>query len=202
MTTSSFVTPSEAGSNISISYGVDWSDNARPSSHCWFPVTSNDESIAQPCEYVSCTEQKSAILQCGSCALIVHSHHLNDLKVTNANSIPPCRPSFSDNSSKYDEHFWSHVSVLSTPCAHCRRKSVANTLFGNGFNQFSIVPPSEIFHEVTSIISSISDTFSPKTSKSPRGLICLWCSQGYHQSCWEQLATVDNINQCDYGIFR
>jgi hypothetical protein len=149
---------------------------------------------------------QSAIVQCGSCTLTVHSHHLNDLEVTNANLIPPCRPSFinkKDNPSKYDEHFWCHVSVLSTPCAHCQRTSVANkTLFGSGYNQLSMVSPSEILDQVTSMINSISENFSPKMSKSSDGLVCLWCSRGYHQSCWEQLPTDDNKIQCDYGIFR
>jgi hypothetical protein len=206
---------SEAGNNISIPYGVDWSDSARPSSHCWFPLTCNDASIAQPCEYVSCMEQKSTIVQCGSCALTVHSHHLNDLGVTNADLIPPCRPSFIDNTTpinsllnrednplKYDEHFWSHVSVLSTPCVHCQQTSVTNTLFGSGNNQLWMASPSEILDQVTSIISSISENLSPKMSKSSHGLVCLWCSRGYHQSCWEQLADDDNKIRCDYGIFR
>ncbi|CAF4621754.1 unnamed protein product, partial [Rotaria socialis] len=34
------------------------------------------------------------------------------------------------------------------------------------------------------------------------GLICLWCSRGYHESCWQQLAEQDDMIHCDYGIFR
>jgi hypothetical protein len=193
--------------SLTVSYGVDWSTSARPSSHCWFPFTCNEASTTQSCEYVSCTEQKltdqSTILQCGSCALTVHSHHWDDLE-----SLPPCRPSFIDNtkskdsSSKYDEHFWSHVSVLSTPCEHCERTSMGNTLFGSGFNPLLAASPSEFLDQVTSIFSSISENFSPKMSKSSDGLVCLWCSRSYHQSCWEQLTDDDKKIQCDYGIFR
>jgi len=185
----------DIGQSTKVSYGVDWNGSARPSSHCWFPLTCNDASATQ-------TDQSNT-LQCGSCGLTVHSHHWNDLE-----SLPPCRPSFIDNTkskdspSKYDEHFWSHVSVLSTPCEHCERTSMGNTLFGSGFHPLLAASPSEFLDQVTSIFSSISENFSPKMSKSSDSLVCLWCSRSYHQSCWEQLTDDDKKIQCDYGIFR
>jgi hypothetical protein len=158
---------------------------------------------------------QSIILQCGTCTLTVHWHHLNDLEVTNLDLIPTYRPSFignttstksllnsKDNLSKYDEHCWSHVSLISTPYAHCQRPSVANTSFGSGNNQLWMGSPSEILDQVTSMISSISENPNSKTSKSSGGLVCLWCSRSYHQSCWEQLTADNNNIQCDYGIFQ
>lgn len=166
---------------FSISYGVDWSPNVNPSSHCWFPLVGADSS---------CTNQESSdeatMLQCGSCALIAHSHHSKNL-------IKSCRPSFSDendHSPKSNEHFWSYISALSVPCARCQRSSIMNSLFGSD----CISSPSQILDQVTTMINSISD-------KSSDGLVCLWCSRGYHRSCWEKLSNDEKI-QCDYGLFR
>ncbi|CAF3669231.1 unnamed protein product [Rotaria sp. Silwood1] len=114
---------SESSNTDSISYRVDWSDRAQPTSHCWFPFRSDDPLVVQSCAYVSCTDRKSTyqstFLQCESCTLVVHSHHLNDSQTTKADFLPSCRSSFADNTmmnnsplddkenpSKYDEHFW------------------------------------------------------------------------------------------------
>ncbi|CAF4608203.1 unnamed protein product, partial [Rotaria magnacalcarata] len=51
-------------------------------------------------------------------------------------------------------------------------------------------------------MSALSENFSQKLSKPSRGLICLWCSRGYHESCWQQFANQDDMSHCDYGIFR
>ncbi len=215
----SSVMSSESSSNTSILYGVDWSDRARPTSHCWFPFTSNDPLTTQSCAYVSCTDRKSTcqstLLHCESCALVVHSHHLNDSQANKASFLPYCRSSFIDNittenslldgeenPSKYDRHFWSHVSVLPKPCMHCQRTSMATSLFGSGSGRLSTMSPLDITGQFTSIINSISENFNLSTSESSSGLVCLWCSQVYHRSCWEHLAAQDNKIQCDYGIFR
>ncbi|CAF1142902.1 unnamed protein product [Rotaria sordida] len=216
----SLASSSESDSKISISYGVDWSDRACPTSHCWFPFTSNDSRTAQPCAYVSCTKLKptrqSTLLQCASCTLVVHEHHLTDSQATKADTIPPCRPSFvdntmlrnslldddDDNTSKYDEHFWSHVPVLPKPCMHCQRTSIATTLFGSETGRPSMISPLDIIDQITSIMSSTPGNSSPKMSRTSHGLVCLWCSKGYHHSCWENLATQDDKIKCDYGIFR
>ena len=72
--------------NPSITYGVDWSERARPTAHCWFPYKSTDPSSSQPCAYVSCKDPKSTqlveFIHCESCSLIVHTHHLTDLQQT------------------------------------------------------------------------------------------------------------------------
>ena len=172
---------SRFSNHTSVAYDVDWSDRAQPTSHCWFPYKFDSSSAAQPCAYASCanriTTHHSLVLQCETCALIIHANHLNDSQTIN-NLIPSCRPSFIENatfenlttddecnSSNYDQHFWSCASILPSPCVHCKRKSMSR-------------------------------------SQSSAGLICLWCSRGYHQSCWERCATADGDTNCDYGIFK
>ncbi|CAF4806395.1 unnamed protein product [Rotaria sp. Silwood1] len=122
--------PSESGDSKSVSYGVDWSDQARSTSHCWFP--SNYPSTAKHCTYAACSNLKSIVqmpfLECGSCGLVLHAHHLNDSHTTEENVLLSCRPSFidnpisveshtdaEDNSSNYDKHFWTYVSTLTEP---------------------------------------------------------------------------------------
>ncbi|CAF1144510.1 unnamed protein product, partial [Rotaria sordida] len=123
---------SESGNCNSVSYGVDWSDRARPTSHCWFPYTSNYPSTAQRCAYATCSNRKPTVLmpflQCGSCGLTVHAHHLNDSHATEDNVLSSCRPSFidnpiseklyvngEDNPSNFDKHFWTHIPTLTEP---------------------------------------------------------------------------------------
>jgi hypothetical protein len=196
--------PSTLNSNACVVYGVDWSDRARPTSHCWFPITSDDSFSVEQCAYVSCTNEtpiyQSTLLQCGSCALVVHSHHLNDLQAAKADFLPPCRLSFvdgEDNQSKYDQHFWSHVSLLPKPCAYCQHISMATNLFEREYSRLSTMSALDIVDHVTSAIGNLNSTIS----ESSDGLICLWCSRGYHRSCWELVAEDDKI-QCDYGIFQ
>ncbi|CAF4048699.1 unnamed protein product [Rotaria magnacalcarata] len=209
----------ETGSNTPVSYGVEWSDRVRPTSHCWFSFTSTNASTAQSCIYATCSNIKSkhslALLQCGSCGLVIHSHHLNNVKSTEVDLLPICRPSFvenpklgssdienENNPSKYDRHFWSQVNTLSKPCTYCQRTSKSNTLFGGGTGRSSPISSLDVVGQLTSAMSALSENFSQKLSKPSRGLICLWCSRGYHESCWQQFANQDDMSHCDYGIFR
>ena len=191
-------------STTSSAYGVDWSNHAHPTSHCWFPIASNELSTAPSCAYVPCTNQESIFLRCGSCDLVVHSHHLNDSQVIKTDSLPHCRLSFVDdnvNPSKYDQHFWSHVSELPKPCMHCQRTSIATTLFVDGFDQLTTMSASDIAGQFTSMMNSTPRNFIQKLSESSSGIVCLWCAQNYHQLCWERFGTKDD-HQCDYGIYR
>ncbi|CAF5009800.1 unnamed protein product, partial [Rotaria sp. Silwood1] len=209
---------SESSNTDSISYRVDWSDRAQPTSHCWFPFRSDDPLVVQSCAYVSCTDRKSTyqstFLQCESCTLVVHSHHLNDSQTTKADFLPSCRSSFADNTmmnnsplddkenpSKYDEHFWLRVPVLQKPCAHCQRTSMATTLFSSESGRQATMSASDIIDEVRSVMSCTPGNSNPRMSESFNGLVCLWCSRNYHRSCWELVAQDDKM-QCDYGIFR
>ncbi|CAF1135048.1 unnamed protein product [Rotaria sordida] len=195
---------SESSNDNVVPYGVDWSDRARPSSHCWFPLTSDVSSAAQSCVYGSCAKRKqtgqSALLQCASCDLIMHAHHLTSSSTANNDSIQSCRPSFVDNTEqgnslmdnkdnplKFDEHFWSHVSTLLKPCMHCQPTSM--------------VSPLDIIDQMKSMISCIPGTLSDDLLDASHGLVCLWCYRCYHHSCWEQLAPQDKLH-CDYGIFQ
>ncbi|CAF3872876.1 unnamed protein product [Rotaria sp. Silwood1] len=196
---------SEISNENVISYGVDWSDRAHPSSHCWFRFTSDDSSTAHSCAYGSCAKGQqtgqSALLQCQSCNLIMHAHHLNSsLSTTNNDSIQCCRPSFVDSTEqgnlltnnkdsplKFDEHFWSRVLILPKSCMHCQPTSMVSTL--------------DIIDQMKSMIDCISGTSTDELSDASHGLICLWCFRCYHHSCWKQLAPQDQL-QCDYGIFQ
>ncbi|CAF1366936.1 unnamed protein product, partial [Adineta steineri] len=115
--------------------GVDWSNSAEPTSHCWFHYSCETSSTSRLCAYISCKNRKSTsdfpLIQCATCLLIVHATHLSELEestTTDHHKIPPCRPSFvddniADNVDMHDQHYWSHVSTLSTPCTYCKRKS-------------------------------------------------------------------------------
>ncbi|CAF5140224.1 unnamed protein product, partial [Rotaria magnacalcarata] len=46
--TNSTLLPNSSETNISITYGIDWSERACPTSHCWFSYKLNDLSSSQP----------------------------------------------------------------------------------------------------------------------------------------------------------
>ncbi|CAF1401435.1 unnamed protein product [Adineta ricciae] len=220
--TSSSSSSSNASSetNSSISYGVDWSDRATPTSHCWFPYKMTDISSAQPCGFFSCREPKSnqfvEFLQCESCSLIVHTHHLLDLQAattSTTNLIPPCRPSFSEpinpnsysqkdinDPNRFDRHYWSHVSILTKPCALCKRKSMSSSIFGG--NRPSTMPSLDAMTKGSSSRTLGGDSTSPKMSGISSGFQCLWCLRGYHRRCWDQIFNQDEKNKCDYGVLK
>ena len=188
---------------FSVSSGVDWSVNGSPSSHCWFPLINDDPSKDLSCEYISCTREKSSMVQCGSCSLIIHLNHLTDLNVIVEDILSPCRPSFVDSkdiSSKIDEHFWSKVSIIPTRCEQCEGGSLIDSHSVRGFNPLLIKSSSEIVDQLTSMINCLSDNFTRKKSVCSVGIVCLWCYRSYHQSCWEQVH--HRNSRCDYGIFR
>jgi len=150
--------------SMNIRYGVDWSANASPTSHCWFPLTSNE----------------STLVRCGSCALEIDSSKID-------NSIASCRPSFIDTNEN-DEHCWSQIYSLASPCARCQRTlNDNNNLFTSAY-----IP----FERITTMIN-------PKMSHGPcDGLVCLWCGRNYHQTCWQELTDDEKKVKCDYGIFQ
>ncbi len=116
--------------------------------------------------------------------------------------MPQCRPTFSDDDeqNKSDRHFWSNVSILSKPCAFCKRKSTSNSLF-SGNNRPSTMPTVDIMNNRMAYNTSPVPS-SPQLSGTASGLQCLWCSRGYHRRCWEHIFKQDDKNKCDYGIFR
>ncbi|CAF2313531.1 unnamed protein product [Rotaria sp. Silwood2] len=202
---------SSSESNIPFTIGVDWTDQAYPISHCWFPYNPTDPSSAPACSFLSCQNPKPtlvlSLVQCESCLIVVHTHHLSNLRTTKSNItkyMPSCRPSFCDDNdnagkNKHDRHFWSNISILAKPCTSCKRKSMSNSLFGN--SRASPVPTSDI---MTKGISNNKSPVpgSPQLSGTAGGLQCLWCSRGYHRQCWEQISNQDDKNKCDYGVFR
>jgi hypothetical protein len=143
-----------------------------------------------------------SLIQCESCLIVVHTHHLTNLRTSELNnSIPPCRPSFSDindneqSNHKFDQHFWSNISMLSKPCAFCKRKSISTSLFGT--SRPSTIPVVEMMNNKSPIPGS------PRLSPTSHGgLQCLWCSRSYHRRCWEQAFTNDDKQKCDYGVYR
>ncbi|CAF3419591.1 unnamed protein product [Rotaria socialis] len=198
--------------NISITYGIDWSERACPTSHCWFPYKLNDLSSSQPCSLVSCKDSKSnnlsEFVQCESCLLIVHTHHLIDSPMIISNIIPACRPSFSEsttanemiNQNKFDRHYWLHIPVLTKPCVLCKRKSMSSSLFGSG--RPSTMPSLDAMTKSPTYRSPLPDSSSPKLCGASSGFQCLWCSRSYHRRCWDQITKQDEYNKCDYGILR
>ena len=127
-------------SESSFSFGVDWSDSAYPTFHCWLPYGSNDSSSVPLCFHTSCTRSPpisvNTLVQCGSCTISVHKDHIADALNTNDahNYIPPCRPSFSLSSiandySEHDRHHWSLVPKLKRPCMRCNRKNMPRNAY-------------------------------------------------------------------------
>ena len=217
-TSSSSSSTASSETTTPITFGTDWSERACPTSHCWFPYKLTDVASAQPCGFFSCKDPKSnqsvELVRCESCSLIVHTHHLLDLAVTTTtNFIPQCRPSFSETISpsscsqkdmhdpnRYDRHYWSHVSILTKPCALCKRKSMSSSIFGG--NRPSTMPSLDAMTKGASNKTLGSDSTSPKMSGTSSGFQCLWCSRGYHRRCWNQMINHDEKNKCDYGILR
>lgn len=111
------------------SNGVDWSEHALPTSHCWLPHVRDRSAPPSSCSYVSCRRTSdSSFVQCPICSLTVHSIHLPDLSIAD-DTCPPCRPSFVDERMVHetgtgDRHCWSHATSTSTPCAYCHGKFV------------------------------------------------------------------------------
>lgn len=123
--------------NISGLYGVDWSERARPTSHSWFPFASDDALTTGSCTFVSCREQKGTLIQCGSCSLLVHSHHLTQLNSADLNHLTPCRPSFTESTTaegspyhETTEHVWSDAPFLRQLCELCQRTSLDTNMRG------------------------------------------------------------------------
>lgn len=159
------------------SHGVDWSDGARPTSHCWLPSISIDQASEE---------------RCGSCAVLLHSQH------STLDSLPACLPSFFDDdddevSQIVDQHFWSRVPVLTEPCAHCERLGTSL----NAFDSKLITPLATVIDRVTLLIENLG----AQPCESPTGLVCFWCARQYHRSCWETLTEREKTS-CDYGIFQ
>lgn len=153
------------------SYGIDWSDHAYPTSHCWSPYSYKNASHSRLCTYISCKKDKvtkTSLVECLVCSLIIHTEHLVDLQATDNTDklLPQCRSSFIDSNANndinsYDQHQWSSsTSVRSQKCDYCHSK-----------------------HHKSKI------------------LVCLWCSRRYHEQCWTKISEDANNNKCDYGKF-
>ncbi len=173
-----------------------------------------DPSSPPSCGFFSCKDPKSTQLNefvhCESCSLIVHAHHFIDLQLTptTTNSIPPCRSSFSEsinydemiNQNKFDRHYWAHVSILTKPCALCKRKSTSSSFFSTG--RPSTMPSLDAMTKGATSKNPLPENSSPKMSGTSSGFQCLWCLRGYHRRCWDQIFNQDDKNKCDYGILR
>ena len=211
-------TPSQCEKCDTISYGVDWSSHAYPTSHCWFPYEPSYPSTSQLCTYATCSNFESKIsrsfAECRACGVVVHRHHLNDSHTTKDNILPPCRPSFiddatsekshvseKDNSSSYDQHFWSQVSVLPEPCANCKRKSTPKTSLRSETDRAPTILSSNANCQDVSMVSLLSGRRSTGMAQFSNGLVCLWCSRSYHRCCWEYLLARNEEFKCDYGLF-
>jgi hypothetical protein len=207
---SSSSTSSSSESNIPIPYGVDWTDQARPTSHCWFPYNPTDPASSPACSFFSCKNPKPTLIlslvQCESCLIVVHTHHLTNIRPATilTNHMPLCRPTFFDHNeneeqNKFDRHFWYNASILSKPCALCKRKSTSTSIFSN--TRPSTMPTLDIMTKgLNNNKSPIPG--SPQMSGTASGIQCLWCSRSYHRRCWEQIFNQDDKNKCDYGVYR
>ncbi|CAF4730451.1 unnamed protein product, partial [Rotaria magnacalcarata] len=78
---------------------------------CWFPYTSTDPSSAPSCCFLSCQNPRPtlvlSLVQCEACLIVVHTHHLSNLRTTTSNitnCMPSCRPSFCDDHESDEQH--------------------------------------------------------------------------------------------------
>ena len=130
------------------------------------------------------------------------------MQIIASNIIPPCRPSFSEITTncetniekQFDQHYWSHVLVLKTPCALCKRKSMSSSLFGN--SRPSTMPSLDGTTKSVTCKYSLPDNSNSNTYGTSNGFQCLWCSRSYHRRCWNQIFHQNENNKCDYGILR
>lgn len=157
-------------------YGVDWSNNAHPTSHSWCPYSSKNKCECHLCVHESRKEEETnvcSLVECLVCSLIVHLDHLIDGEET-TNPLVGCRSSFVEVDNEDEivfpgEHQWSSwISNRSESCEYCQRKMS----LGNVKN----VDP-----------------------RSSGGIKCLYCARKYHQRCWEKIKENEE-NQCDYGV--
>jgi hypothetical protein len=207
------LTRSQSEFESCLSFGVDWSDKARSTFHCWFPYESIDRSRVPMCAYALCTISQSfrgdSFIQCGSCTISIHKEHAADLQRTTdlSNLIPPCRPSFSDRTTEedpntHDRHYWSHIPTLTKPCILCQRKTLSRTVATKKTKTLTIPSESCILQGNAAGMYLLQDGNS-KRRKPSSGLICLWCSQECHWRCWENMNDNDeDQNKCDYGKFK
>lgn len=105
-----------------------------------------------------------------------------------------------NDQNKLDRHYWTHVSILTKPCALCKRKSMSSSLFGSG--RPSTMPSLDGAVKGASSKNLLPDNTSPKMSGTSSGFQCLWCSRGYHRRCWDQVFNDDEKHKCDYGVLR
>ncbi|CAF0973691.1 unnamed protein product [Didymodactylos carnosus] len=180
-------------------YGVDWSSIAKPTSHCWFECLQKIKSIRDSsCQYPICNiqtisllittdathsvfnQRETTLLQCASCSLIIHSHHIMDeLSIAR---IPSCRLSFVNDTidaSHFDKHYWQDINVLKYRCNWCKRKS-------------NILPSSD----------NCRIARSPMNTECSSAITCLWCSRSYHRQCFEKEVNPKLRSDCDYGEMR
>lgn len=189
------------------SYGVDWSDSAESTSHCWLPYSFNNSSTSHSCVYTSCKNSKSTsdspLIQCAACLLTVHTVHLFESQETTTHArqlFPPCRPSFTHSSrtndlSRHDQHYWAFVPTLSSSCTHCKQKSLKRTLDDNSKRARDKPTVGD------SATIGVAGSATSKLNDPSRGLVCLWCSRSYHQRCWKNIKDDEEISKCDYGKF-
>lgn len=104
------------------------------------------------------------------------------------------------NQNKFDRHFWSFISILTKPCALCKRKSMSSSLFGSG--RPSTMPSLDVMTKSPTCKTTVPDSPSAKIAGTASGFQCLWCSRCYHRRCWEQIMKHEENNKCDYGILR
>ena len=156
--------------------GVDWSDQARPTSHCWLPSISSGQASEK---------------RCGSCNVLLHSQH------STLNFLQTCRPSFvdadEDASGIIDQHFWSRVPILTEPCAHCQPRGTSL----NAFDSKLIRPLATVIDQMTLMMENLGT----QPPESANDFVCLWCARQYHRSCWDKLSEREKTS-CDYGIFQ
>jgi hypothetical protein len=161
---------------------------------------------------LSCKDSKSnhfnELVQCESCSLTVHTHHLIDSQpTTTSNFISSCRPTFSESNTHetkdtnpFDQHYWLHIPNLTKPCSLCKRKTISSSLFGSG--RPSTMPSPDAMTKPLTNKNPLPESSSPKLSGTSSGFQCLWCSRGYHRRCWEQVFNQEERTKCDYGLLR
>ena len=185
------------------SHGVDWSERAQPTSHCWFPYPDGNRVPHVICSYATCSvspsTRQSSWIQCGSCGIIIHNEHLTDCDPLNDfyNHISPCRSSFSDDSLKedpknWDQHFWSPISSLKNPCIRCKRKIIFKVRYrSDERDSMNAVHPRRLHGS------------SLEKAQRKQGFICLWCKQVCHQQCWNSMdPDEEDRKKCDYGQYK
>ncbi|CAF3975423.1 unnamed protein product [Rotaria sp. Silwood2] len=122
---------------------------------------------------------------------------VENVKVKRSNSLPTILSDLSDSSSSSFNHQRLVVSYAGD--GHNEQFHLSSSSIDD---KTADQPPFPCDQCLLRQDEQLIESQPLNVSNQASGIICLWCSRGYHLLCWERIAGQDDNMQCDYGIFR